>query len=258
MLPARMRPEGILDYRSRKIITRNKNLGEFIHQLAAGKFLIPTFQRLFIWDPEHIVNLWDSIYRCYPIGSILCWKTHARLHVHRQLGGYLLPEGNDSGQTMQAYILDGQQRATALVASFYGGTGKVREQFSFDFTLYFDLSRAEFFFEKDYYRHRWNADPAFLIRLKDAPGLTADYCRSLASLRGFSESTGKNLEQLQFVFTDYSIPLISLEGYDIAGVCGIYERINQTGVRLTNMDILIARGFKNYATVVEEDFPVSQ
>ena len=28
--------------------------------------------------------------------------------------------------------------------------------------------------------------------------------------------------------------------------------------RLTNMDILIARGFKNYATVVEEDFPVSE
>jgi hypothetical protein len=29
-------------------------------------------------------------------------------------------------------------------------------------------------------------------------------------------------------------------------------------VRLTNMDILIARGFKNYAIVVEEDFPISQ
>ncbi|HTY64218.1 MAG TPA: DUF262 domain-containing protein [Acidobacteriota bacterium] len=247
-----------MDYRSRKINTRNINLSEFIQQLAAGKFLIPTFQRLFIWDPEHIVNLWDSIYRCYPIGSILCWKTHTRLHVHRRLGGFLLPEGNESGQTMHAYILDGQQRATALVASFYGGAGKIREQFSFDFTLYFDLSRAEFFFEKDYYRHRWDSDPAFLIRVNDAPDLTADYRHSLASLRGFSESAEKNLEQLQFVFTDYSIPLISLEGYDIAGVCGIYERINQTGVRLTNMDILIARGFKNYATVVEEDFPVPQ
>ena len=62
---------------------------------------------------------------------------------------------------------------------------------------------------------------------------------------------------MRFIFTDYSIPLISLEGFDIAGVCGIYERINQTGVRLTNMDMLIARGYKNYATVVEEDFPIS-
>lgn len=253
-----MRLEEMVDYRSRKINTRNKNLSEFIRQLATGKFLIPTFQRLFVWDPEHIVNLWDSIYRCYPIGSILYWKTNTRLHVHRQLGGFFLPDDNDPGQTMRCYILDGQQRATSLLASFYGGTGKTRVQFSFDYTLYFDLTKAEFFFEKDYYRHRWDADSAFLIRLKDAPVLPADYCNSLASMQGFSDSTGRNLEQLQFIFSDYSIPLISLEGYDIAGVCGIYERINQTGVRLTNMDILIARGFKNYATVVEEDFPVSQ
>jgi hypothetical protein len=247
-----------LDYRNRKISNKNKKLSEFICQLAAGEFLIPTFQRMFIWDPAHIVNLWDSIYRCYPIGSILCWKTKIRLHVHRQLGGFYLPEDNNPDQPSRSYILDGQQRTTSLLASFYGGTGRTRQQFLFDYTLYFDLTKAEFFFEKDYYRHRWDADPAFLIRLKDVPDLPADYCRSLISLQGFSELVGKHLEQLQFVFTDYYIPLISLEGYDIAGVCGIYERINQTGVQLTNMDILIARGFKNYATVVEEDFPMSQ
>lgn len=247
-----------MDYRNRKISIRNKNLSEFMHRLAAGKYLIPTFQRLFIWDPEHIVDLWDSIYRCYPIGTILCWKTRERLHVHRQLGGWYLPEDNDPDPEARWYILDGQQRATSLLASFCGGTGMVRGQASMDYTLYFDLIRAEFFFEKDYYRHRWDAAPEFLLRLKDIPGLPADYCHSLTSLQGYSASAAKNLEQLQYAFTDYSIPLISLEGYDIAGVCGIYERINRTGVRLTNMDILIARGFKNYATVVEEDFPVSE
>jgi hypothetical protein len=60
------------------------------------------------------------------------------------------------------------------------------------------------------------------------------------------------------MFSDYSIPVINLEGFDIAGVCAIYERINQTGTRLKNMDILIARGFKNYTTVVEEDFPITE
>ncbi|MBN1568241.1 MAG: DUF262 domain-containing protein [Acidobacteria bacterium] len=246
-----------MDYRNRKIDIRNKNIAEFIRQLAAGKFLIPTFQRLFIWDPEHISNLWDSIYRCYPIGTILYWKTHIRLHVHRKLGGFFLPENGHSDQAMHRYILDGQQRATSLVASYYGGAGKVKEQYSFDFTSYFDLTRAEFFFEKDYYRHRWDADPAFLIRLNETVDLPADYCGRLTSLTGFSESVQKNFEQLRYIFSDYRLPLISLEGYGIAGVCGIYERINQTGVRLTNMDILIARGFKNYAAVVEEDFPIT-
>jgi hypothetical protein len=246
-----------VDYRDRRIDIKNRNVTDFIRQLAAGEFLIPTFQRLFIWDPEHISNLWDSIYRCYPIGSILYRKTHASLHVHRKLGGFYLQDNGGAGHTMRSYILDGQQRATSLVASYFGGTGRVRDQFSFDFTLYFNLTRAEFFFEKDYYKHRWEVDSAFLVRLREVPDLPADYCRQLVALPGYSESIDKNLEQLKYAFTDYSIPLISLEGFDMAGVCGIYERINQTGVRLTNMDILIARGFKNYAAVVEEDFPIS-
>jgi hypothetical protein len=252
------RPEGILYYRNRKITTNNVNLSELMGQLEAGKYLIPTFQRLFIWDPEHIVNLWDSIYRCFPIGSILCWKTRTRLHVHRQMGGFFLPENDNLEQKVRAYILDGQQRATSLLSSFHGGSGRIREQFSFDFTLYFDLTREEFFFEKDYYRHRWEADAAFLVRLKDVPSIPGDYIDTTVRRKGFCEAVRGNLEQLRYIFTDYCVPVISLEGFDTAGVCGIYERINQTGVRLTNMDILIARGFKNYSAVVEEDFPFSK
>ncbi len=247
-----------MDYRGRKISTHNLKLMEFIRQLAGGEFLIPTFQRLFVWSAEDIINLWDSIYRCYPIGSILCWRTHMRLHVHRKLGGFYIPENGSSPDKLQSYILDGQQRATSLLVSFYGGTGKVKEQFSFDYTLYFDLRTAVFFFEKDYYRHRWEADPEFLVRLREVPGLPPDYYGGLSGKPGYSPNVDLNLEQLRYMFTHYSIPLINLEGFDIGGVCAIFERMNQTGMRLKNMDILIARGFKNYATVVEEDFPIME
>jgi uncharacterized protein with ParB-like and HNH nuclease domain len=246
-----------LDYRNQKINIRNINLTEFIHQLAAEKYLIPTFQRLFIWDPEHIINLWESIYRCYPIGTILYWKTETLLHVHRKVGGFFLPDNFISGQQMRSYLLDGQQRATSILVSFYGGSGKIRELYSFDFTIYFDLTTAEFYFEKDHYKHKWQADPAFLLRLKEVPDLSADYGSRLTPLRGYFETVDRNLEQLRYVFSNYNIPLICLEGFDIEGVCRIYERINQTGVKLTNLDILIVRGFKNYATVVEEDFPIT-
>jgi uncharacterized protein with ParB-like and HNH nuclease domain len=246
-----------LDYRNRKIKTKNRNIHQFILQLAAGEFLIPTFQRLFVWSPENISNLWDSIYHSYPIGSIMYWKTFTQLHVHRELGGFYIADETRGNLKHQSYILDGQQRTTSLLVSFYGGTGKVREQHSFDFTLYFDLMKAVFFFQKDYYRHKWDADPVFLVRLRDVPDLPDDYGRQLRSKPGYSHAIENNLAQLKYLFTDYSIPLICLEGFDIAGVCAIFERINQTGVRLKNMDILIARGFKNFATVVEEDFPIT-
>ena len=247
-----------MDYHHRRISIHNRKLTEFIRQLAAGEFLIPTFQRLFVWNEASITSLWDSIYQCYPIGSILCWKTGTKLHVHRKPGGFYIPENGSPDSKLQSYILDGQQRATSLLVSFYGGMGKVRDQFAFDYTLYFDLTSAAFFFEKDYFRHRWKADPAFLLRLKDVPDLPADYCGRLAGSSGYTPAVARNLDQLRYVFSDYSIPLINLEGFDIPGVCAIYERINQTGTRLKNMDILIARGFKNYAAVVEEDFPITE
>lgn len=246
-----------MDYHDRKISIQNQNVLEFIQLLAAGKFLIPTFQRPFVWNPEDIIGLWDSLYQRYPIGSLLCWNTTVRLHVHRKPGGFYFPEDGNPKQEMHFYILDGQQRVTALLTSYYGGTGQVRERFSFNFTLYFDLTKAVFFFEKDYYRHRREADAAFLIRLQDAPNLPSDYCTQYSEKNGFLPAVEKNLEQLRFLFSDYAIPLIHLEGFDVADVCAIYERMNQTGMRLQNIDILIARSFKNYSTVVEEDFPIS-
>jgi len=244
-----------LDYRSNKIITNNKNILEFIRQLSGGEYLIPTFQRLFVWSPENINELWDSIYQGYPIGSILCWKTKTLLHVHRKLGGFYFSESGRQDGRVKTYLLDGQQRATSLLISFYGGKGKVKEYISFDFTLYFDLTRAAFFFKKDYYKHRWDASEKFLVRLKDVPEMPADYCGLLGAEFGYIPRVSKNLDQLKYAFSHYSLPLINLEGFSIAGVCAIYERINQTGTRLTNTDILMSRGFKNYATVVEEDFP---
>jgi uncharacterized protein with ParB-like and HNH nuclease domain len=245
-----------VDYRNHQTTIKKLNILEFIRRLAAGEFLIPTFQRLFVWNPEDIVCLWDSLFHGYPIGSILCWDTEIHLHVHRRLGGFFIPENDNSVSSMQTYILDGQQRATALMASFYGDAGKIKEHYDFDYTLYFDLTKAVFFFEKDYYRHRWEADSSLLIHVKDAPELPEDYGRQIKDKQGFNVAVERNYEQLKYLFSNYDIPIIQLKGFDLEGVCSIYERMNQTGMRLLNMDILIARGFKNYATVVEEDFPI--
>ena len=242
-----------LDYRSRRISIKNERIKNLIRKLDEGRFLIPTFQRTYIWDPGNIVDLWQSIYEFYPIGSILYWKTRTRLHVHRRLGGFYLPGDGDGGDAPRSYILDGQQRITSLHASFHGGAGKIREKYDFDFTLYFDLKNAVFFFENEYYRHRWDVDGAFLVRLKDVPDLPSDYCRLLP---GASPEIERNLGQIKYMFSGYSVPLICLEGFDIHSVCAVFERINQTGIKLDNLDIMIARSFDNCETVVEEDFPI--
>ena len=226
----------------------------FIHLLANGKYLIPTFQRLFVWNPEHISYLWESIFLGYPIGSIIYWRTPLRLKIHRQLGGFYIPQSG-SDHRHYSYILDGQQRATALLVAFYGGKGRVKEQQDFDFTLYFDLTKRNFFFANELYRRRWDAPKEFLIRLGDVPDLPADFSRYIANIKGYNRKIAANFKCLRLMFTKYEVPLICLQGFDTAGVCEVFERMNRTGVKLENMDIIIARNFHNNPTIIEEDFP---
>ncbi len=223
--------------------------------LRDGKFLIPSFQRHFIWNPEHICNLWESIFLGYPVGSIIYWRTSIRLKIHQQLGGFYIPLGNEERIRHYAYILDGQQRATSLFITFYGGNGRVKDKPDFNYTLYFDLTNREFFFENELYQRRWITPDEFLIRLQDVPNLTADFSQQLAAVSGFNHKVATNFRQLQFIFTNYEISLLRLHGFNITEACDVYERINQNGIRLENLDILIARNFQNSPTVIEEDFP---
>ena len=242
---------------AREIGTDEKNIVEFVRMLAEGRFLIPSFQREVVWEPPDIIKLWDSIYRFYPIGSILYWKTDLHLNIHRRLGGFILPAREKpagmSGE--KTYILDGQQRATSLLITLLGGKGKVKGHGEFDYTLYFDALSATFFFENEYKRRRRDTNPAFLIplgRVYQDQGQPA-HSEAIHSVPGFTGAIDNNLRRLDRVFSDYSLSFICIKGFDIPAVREIFERINQEGKGLSSMDIMIARTFQNYGYKVEED-----
>ena len=115
-------------------------------RLAKDKLLIPTFQREFVWQPDNILKLWDSMFRFYPIGSILYWVTETYLHTHRKLGGFEFPHDEDSVKKFKewSYILDGQQRATSLLVSIPVERERSEDE-AFDYTLYLMLLMQVFF-----------------------------------------------------------------------------------------------------------------
>lgn len=60
-----------------------KPTAERVEQLAQrvlmGDIVLPEFQRPFVWKRRQIIELVDSIYRNYPIGSMLLWAMSLRL-----------------------------------------------------------------------------------------------------------------------------------------------------------------------------------
>ncbi len=46
---------------------------DLIDRVASGELRIPRFQRPYVWSPEDMIGLFDSIFNGYPIGSLLIW-----------------------------------------------------------------------------------------------------------------------------------------------------------------------------------------
>ena len=49
-------------------------ISEVINDIHSKKYLLPSIQREFVWSPEQIKMLFDSLMRNYPINSFLFWK----------------------------------------------------------------------------------------------------------------------------------------------------------------------------------------
>lgn len=101
----------------------SKSIRDAVDELNRTYYL-PAIQREFVWEPERIEKLFDSVMGDYPIGSFLFWKV--KEENKNDWTCYLFTSNYDeedphsdtanlSGVNKDVYfILDGQQRLTAL------------------------------------------------------------------------------------------------------------------------------------------------
>jgi uncharacterized protein with ParB-like and HNH nuclease domain len=45
-----------------------------LEDIRQNKFVLPAIQREFVWQPEQIARLFDSLMQGYPFGTFLFWK----------------------------------------------------------------------------------------------------------------------------------------------------------------------------------------
>ena len=87
----------------------NRTLGTLMDNIEIGEIGLPDIQRPFVWKNVKVRQLFDSMYRGYPIGYLLFWKTSAT-HGVKAIG-------SDNKQLNPSLVIvDGQQRLTSLYA----------------------------------------------------------------------------------------------------------------------------------------------
>src|SRR5436309_261164 len=115
---------------------------ELVDRVKQGDIRIPKFQRPFVWQRRAVIELFDSVYRQYPIGSILLWLTHEKLASERRIGDLSIAERPMIYPTN--YLLDGQQRLSSLCGALYWDEKDPKSLWN----VAFDLDKAEFFHPK--------------------------------------------------------------------------------------------------------------
>lgn len=50
-------------------------VSELVDMIKNGELRLPEMQRRYVWRATRVRDLFDSLYRGYPSGSILVWET---------------------------------------------------------------------------------------------------------------------------------------------------------------------------------------
>ena len=91
----------------------NYSLNKLIADIDMGEIGLPEIQRPFVWPNTKVRDLFDSMYKGFPVGYLLFWSNGVG-NGHRQIGT------SAKQKVPRLLIVDGQQRLTSLFAVLKG------------------------------------------------------------------------------------------------------------------------------------------
>lgn len=207
-------------------------LVKFMTLIEEGKFKIPVFQRDFVWRDKEKIELFDSISKEYPIGSILLWQPSKIFSNKNYIGPYQIKYAD---ATIFFYVLDGFQRLSSLFGCL---TNPSKTNLNYDkkrleknFQMFYDLDEQIF---KMKTKSSITEIPVYI--LID----TFDFLDYLDNLRNtLKEDPNVNIyieraKLLSATLIDYQIPSIEIYGGTIKDAVDIFSRINSKGVEISS------------------------
>ncbi len=121
-----------------KLIDNSITIYEAMQKIKEGKYVMPAFQRQYVWSMEQIENLWDSILLDYPISTFLFWHIddsnvtwdtyfcnflqEVTFNSRKQASDVNYSLTSVNVNYTDTAILDGQQRLTSLFLSLFGNS----------------------------------------------------------------------------------------------------------------------------------------
>ena len=209
------------------------SIRKIIEKINNGEVRIPSFQRGFVWEPEAVAFLMDSMYKGYPIGAVLLWRTKEQLVNERKLGRFTLPAPTKDYPI--DYVLDGQQRLTSIFSVFQ--TELIPEDDPNWKDIYYIFGKGE-----------KSQEAKFIPLSADEVDLTKHFPLSVLfdsvkyrrATEALNDETKEEIDKLQEKFKEIDVPVQMMETDDRSIVAIVFERVNRTGVPLNSFQLLTA------------------
>lgn len=209
---------------------------QLIGAVSQGTISLPDLQRPFVWPASKVRDLFDSMFRGYPVGEIMFWDVPA-------IGGSRSISGAEA-ITATHQIIDGQQRLTSLYAAMRGlpvrdvnyRTKSIKISFN-PFTKKFEvrtpaLAKSPMWVEdiSTVFTSALGSSRTFVARLKESGHeLSPEEENELAD-------TFLELDRIRY----YQFQVVHIQSeVEKPLVADIFVRINSEGVSLTASDYIL-------------------
>ena len=95
---------------------QNRSLGDWYSMIKLGQIKLPRFQRMEAWDKYRVKSFMDTITKNLPVGVALIYE---RGDTEKFISRFISTSEPSSPERLTEYLLDGQQRLTALWRSLH-------------------------------------------------------------------------------------------------------------------------------------------
>lgn len=217
-------------------------LHEILKHMDSGSYAIPLFQRNYVWDKKQILDLFDSISKGYPIGSILLWRPKNRdsYNVSKEI----VTDDIISNSNIDYFILDGRQRLTSFYGCLYG-KGDMDERFR----LFYNLETESFEYPNPH------TAPIHVVSVADIFD-TFKLLDRLQEIQSKVSNPSKAVEyitrakKMNSIFQGYQIGELLFENYTLDEAGTVFARVNSKGTDISKVSMLQALFYKEDRSVL--------
>lgn len=200
---------------------------QIIKEITDGKIAVPAFQRNYVWTKEQVIDLFDSIKRGFPIGTVLLWGGDGSIKGTRDI----LTDKIDPEASAKLYVLDGRQR----LSTFYGCTLDKEDKADI-FKLAYNLETEEFEYQSE------NKDPRTIqvSKLFDTFALLGCLQTIQKSVSGDTSIYVERAKSINAILQEYTMSRVDIENCNLADAEIVFSRINEKGTPISKTFMLQA------------------